>query len=213
MAASDYTGREKTSLNNIKEMIANATSLEEIRGNMGLGRELSILQAANGGTGVNNLQDVADAIVDAMGQINFSQYASDAMGTAYWSGTYETGSGNTTLSSSGVVGMKSGSNRITITKAGLYEVFARARTSASSLFKYSLSSISLNLSGGSTVVPIASCAENYGNGGVTRDEYEFNGKLYLPANSYLSCVYQVYPNSVTLASASVTGFVSIVRCN
>lgn len=51
MAASDYTGKEKTSLNNIKEMVANATSLEEIRGNMGLGRSLGVLAVANGGTG------------------------------------------------------------------------------------------------------------------------------------------------------------------
>lgn len=212
MAASDYTGKEKASLNNIKEMIANATSLEEIRANMGLGRELSTLQAANGGTGVNNLQDVADAIVDAVGQINFSQYASDTAGTAYWSGAYDTGSGNTTLSSSSVVGMKSGSNRITITKAGLYEILARARTSASSLIEYSSSSINLNLSGGSKAVPIASCAASYGSGGATRDEYEFNGKLYLPANSYLSCAYKVSPNSSTPVNASVAGFVSIVRC-
>ena len=213
MSIEDYSGREKTSLNNIREMITNATSLGEIRANMGLGRELTTLQAANGGTGVTDLNGVADAIVDAMGQINFSQYASDAMGTAYWSGNYDTGSGNTTLSSSGVVGMKSGSNRITITKAGLYEVFARARTSASSLFNYSSSSINLNLSGGSKAVPIASCAESYGNGGVARVEYEFNGKLYLPANSYLSCVYKVVSDSSTPKSASVTGFVSIVRCN
>lgn len=66
MAASDYTGKEKTSLANIKEMIANATSLEEIRGNMGLGYTLGVLQAANGGTGVSNLQDVADTIANAI---------------------------------------------------------------------------------------------------------------------------------------------------
>lgn len=51
MAASDYTGKEKTSLANIKEMVANATSLEEIRGNMGLGRSFGVLAIENGGTG------------------------------------------------------------------------------------------------------------------------------------------------------------------
>ena len=51
MAASDYNGKEKTSLNNIKEMVANATSLEEIRANMGLGRSLGVLAIENGGTG------------------------------------------------------------------------------------------------------------------------------------------------------------------
>ena len=54
MAASDYTGKEKTSLDNIKEMVANATSLEEIRANMGLGRSLGVLAIENGGTGQNS---------------------------------------------------------------------------------------------------------------------------------------------------------------
>ena len=54
MAASDYTGKEKTSLDNIKEMVANATSLEEIRKNMGLGKSLGVLAIENGGTGQNS---------------------------------------------------------------------------------------------------------------------------------------------------------------
>lgn len=66
MAASDYTGKEKASLANIKEMIENGASLQQIRGAMGLGYSLDVLAAANGGTGVNNLQDVADVIVDAI---------------------------------------------------------------------------------------------------------------------------------------------------
>lgn len=66
MAASDYTGKEKASLNNIKEMIENGASLQQIRGAMGLGYSLDVLAAANGGTGVNNLQDVADTISDAI---------------------------------------------------------------------------------------------------------------------------------------------------
>ena len=66
MAASDYTGKEKASLANIKEMIENGASLQQIRGAMGLGYSLDVLAAANGGTGVNNLQDVADAIVNAI---------------------------------------------------------------------------------------------------------------------------------------------------
>ena len=57
MAASDYTGKEKTSLNNIKEMIANATSLEEIRANLGLGRSLGVLAVENGGTGYSEITD------------------------------------------------------------------------------------------------------------------------------------------------------------
>lgn len=57
MAASDYNGKEKASLNNIKEMVANATSLEELRGNMGLGRSLGVLAVANGGTGHNEITD------------------------------------------------------------------------------------------------------------------------------------------------------------
>lgn len=61
-----YTGNEKASLNNIKEMIDNGASLQQIRGAMGLGRTLGVLEAANGGTGVNNLQDVADVIVSAL---------------------------------------------------------------------------------------------------------------------------------------------------
>ena len=54
MAASDYTGKEKTSLDNIKKMVADATSLEEIRANMGLGRSLGVLALENGGTGQNS---------------------------------------------------------------------------------------------------------------------------------------------------------------
>lgn len=66
MAASDYNGKEKASLNNIKEMIENGASLQQIRGAMGLGYSLDVLAAANGGTGVNNLQDVADTISGAI---------------------------------------------------------------------------------------------------------------------------------------------------
>ena len=47
-------------------MVTNAASLAEIRANMGLGRELSTLQAANGGTGVTDLNDVATTIANAI---------------------------------------------------------------------------------------------------------------------------------------------------
>lgn len=63
MAASDYTGQEKTSLANIKEMIANATSLEEIRANLGLGRSLGVLAVENGGTGQNSESGVYQEFV------------------------------------------------------------------------------------------------------------------------------------------------------
>ena len=47
-------------------MVTNAASLAEIRANMGLGRELSTLQAANGGTGVTDLNQVATTIANAI---------------------------------------------------------------------------------------------------------------------------------------------------
>lgn len=211
MAASDYTGKEKTSLNNIKEMVANATSLEEIRANMGLGRELSTLQAANGGTGVTDLNGVADAIVDAMSQINFSQYVSDVMGTAYWNGFCERGSGNVTLASSSVVGMKSGSNRITITKSGLYEIHAKASAGVGTMILNSYSSINLYLPSNATKIVIASCDASYDESAAKMNVNDFYGKLYIPANGYLSCEYNVNSTSSS-ASSIVTGLVSIVRC-
>lgn len=42
------------------------SDLQNLRKEMGLGDTLGVLEAANGGTGVNNLQDVADTIVDAI---------------------------------------------------------------------------------------------------------------------------------------------------
>lgn len=83
MAASDYTGREKTSLNNIKEMIANATSLEEIRGNLGLGRSLGVLAVENGGTGQNSEAGVYQKFVKGHFSANdaFLNYMNGDSGT------------------------------------------------------------------------------------------------------------------------------------
>lgn len=212
MAASDYNGKEKASLNNIKEMVANATSLEELRGNMGLGRELSTLQAANGGTGVTDLQGVADAIVDAMNQIKFSQYASDAMGTAYWMGLEGRGSGSIGLASSSVVGMNNKSNRITITKAGLYEVFARTTSSLGATATFSSSTINLHLpSSNTTLINVATFSHSRNNEGATQERLDFDGKLYLPANSYFTCEYEVTASS-TSSTSTLAAFLSIVRC-
>lgn len=193
-------------------MVANATSLEELRGNMGLGRELSTLQAANGGTGVTNLQDVADAIVNAMNQIKFSQYASDAMGTAYWMGLEGKGSGSIGLASSSVVGMNNKSNRITITKAGLYEVYARTTAAPGATVTYCSSTINLHLpSSDTTLINIATCGYSRGSESVMQERLDFDGKLYLPANSYFSCEYNVSDSS-TSSVATLTAFLSIVRC-
>ena len=134
MAASDYTGKEKTSLNNIKEMIANATSLEEIRGNMGLGYTLGVLQAANGGTGVSNLQDVADTIANAILLVNgFSYNPGAQLASANYSGSangvYDSRYRNhqATLSvapsisiNQGIDGISYGSGILTLTKPGVY---------------------------------------------------------------------------------------------
>ena len=135
MAASDYTGKEKTSLNNIKEMIANATSLEEIRGNMGLGYTLGVLQAANGGTGVSNLQDVADTIANAILLVNgFSYNPGAQLASANYSGSangvYDSQydrNHQATLSaapsisiSQGIDGISYGSGILTLTKPGVY---------------------------------------------------------------------------------------------
>lgn len=137
MAASDYTGKEKTSLANIKEMIANATSLEEIRGNMGLGYTLGVLQAANGGTGVSNLQDVADAIVDAILLVNgFSYNPGTQLASANYSGSatgvydsYGHGTHKATLNvspnisiSPGIDGISYNSGVMTFTKPGVYRL-------------------------------------------------------------------------------------------
>lgn len=83
MAASDYTGKEKTSLNNIKEMIVNATSLEEIRGNMGLGRSLGVLAVANGGTGQSSESGVYKEFVKDHFSANdaFLKYMNGESGT------------------------------------------------------------------------------------------------------------------------------------
>ena len=130
MAASDYTGKEKTSLANIKEMVANATSLEEIRGNMGLGYTLGILQAANGGTGVSNLQDVADAIVTAIGNIKSEINTKSA---AFVCGSATNGSStlkdtyfNCTLNYSIGNDLGASASGITVKTAGVYRMYAFA---------------------------------------------------------------------------------------
>lgn len=130
MAASDYTGKEKTSLDNIKKMVADATSLEEIRGNMGLGRELSTLQAANGGTGVNNLQDVADAIVTAIGNIKSeinTKSAAFVCGSATNGGsTLKDTFFNCNLNYSIGSDLAASTSGITVKTAGVYRMYAFA---------------------------------------------------------------------------------------
>lgn len=83
MAASDYNGKEKTSLANIKEMVANATSLAEIRGNMGLGRSLGVLAVANGGTGQSSESGVYKEFVKDHFSANdaFLKYMNGESGT------------------------------------------------------------------------------------------------------------------------------------
>lgn len=83
MAASDYNGKEKASLNNIKEMVANATSLEELRGNMGLGRSLGVLAVENGGTGQSSESGVYQKFVKEHFSANdaFLNYMNGESGT------------------------------------------------------------------------------------------------------------------------------------
>lgn len=121
MAVEDYTGKEKVSLNNIKNMIENGASLQQIRGAMGLGYSLGVLEAANGGTGVNNLQDVANVIVEAMKNMKMSQYDSATAARAFASQqvSYE----NTELvfkSSAATGNLAINGNSIVVNESGLY---------------------------------------------------------------------------------------------
>lgn len=130
MAASDYTGKEKTSLSNIKEMVANATSLEEIRGNMGLGYTLGVLQAANGGTGVNTLEDVANIIADAIRSLSGQSYVpSTILVTGKTSGSRSDDSLHPDMTvnvspvctvSQGVEGISISGGAVILTKPGFY---------------------------------------------------------------------------------------------
>lgn len=132
MAASDYNGKEKASLNNIKDMIANATSLEEIRANMGLGRELNALQAANGGTGVTDLNQVAttiaNAITSAIGGIKTELNTKSAAFVAGsgWSGTSNIVNVSCALRYSVGNDLSVSQSGIKVLKDGLYRVFAFA---------------------------------------------------------------------------------------
>lgn len=121
MAVEDYTGKEKVSLNNIKNMIENGASLQQIRGAMGLGYSLSTLAAANGGTGVNNLQDVANVIVEAMKNMKMSQYDSATAARAFVSEEVSYDDTELAFKSSAATGkLAINGNSIVVNESGLY---------------------------------------------------------------------------------------------
>lgn len=121
MAVEDYTGKEKVSLNNIKNMIENGASLQQIRGAMGLGYSLGVLEAANGGTGVNNLQDVANVIVEAMKKMKMSQYDSATAARAFVSQEVSYNNTELVFKSSAATGkLAINGNSIVVNESGLY---------------------------------------------------------------------------------------------
>lgn len=121
MAVEDYTGKEKVSLNNIKNMIENGASLQQIRGAMGLGYSLSTLAAANGGTGVNNLQDVANVIVETMKNMKMSQYDSATAARAFVSEQVSYDNTELAFKSSAATGkLAINGNSIVVNESGLY---------------------------------------------------------------------------------------------
>lgn len=121
MAVEDYTGKEKVSLNNIKNMIENGASLQQIRGAMGLGYSLGVLEAANGGTGVNNLQDVANVIVEAMKKMKMSQYDSATAARVFVSEKVSYDNTELAFKSSAATGkLAINGNSIVVNESGLY---------------------------------------------------------------------------------------------
>lgn len=191
MAASDYNGKEKASLNNIKEMVANATSLEELRGNMGLGRELSTLQAANGGTGVTDLNQVAttiaNAITTAIGNMKLNELNTKSaafVAGSGWSGTSDFVYPSCSIRYSVGSDLAVSEQGIKIRTDGLYRVFAFAMPNSGGTGESGRFAIYENSS--KTDIPIISGVARLGSSS-SQGAYAFT---YGSSNSYFDAFFK-----------------------
>ena len=190
MAASDYNGKEKASLNNIKEMIENGASLQQIRGAMGLGYSLDVLAAANGGTGVATLQDVADVIAEALSGMKGSDYSGVGASLLISGSSGKTSFNYVQMKPSATAssgnGVSISSNAIRIGKAGIYRIEFRGSHGAN---------VSLDTAVFVKGVPFA-----YGSGGLCRSD------VYMAANTTVD--FRVYNGESE--SYAVDGYVSVL---
>lgn len=214
MAVSDYNGKEKASLNNIKEMIENGASLQQIRGAMGLGYSLDALAAANGGTGVTTLQDVADVIAEAISNLRVSEHS--GYGAIVVFEADEESSGNKVLP--GVVVSKSSgfsfeSNKLIVASAGLYRVSYKieAASESNSSTKGGLTNLLIDN------VKVASCDTGYGRSGQSaiKATKESSFDAYLNANSEFSMINYRYDSigKVEFNKGHGSGFISVIKLN
>mgnify|MGYP003196228521 CR=1 FL=1 len=219
MAVSDYNGKEKASLNNIKEMIENGASLQQIRGAMGLGYSLDALAAANGGTGVTTLQDVADVIAEAISNLRVPEYSGYGAVVVFKDDEQTSG---TEVFPGVVVSKSSGfsfeSNKLIVASAGLYRV---AYTIEAALKHGDIAGIH-GSPGSSTYlsidnVKVASCDTGYvnSNQSTIKVTKESSFDAYLNANSELSISKYVYDSfgNIEVNRGDGSGFISVIKLN